>query len=206
METSYHITAKGLNHALASSSKDTGQLFLLHIIKKHINEPIMLSDIHRFYKDDKTASFKKIFNMIKLELIDVYDQNSSTQIPNTVSNNNPGNDKTIYNIFCNNDFVLSDLIGLPIVYNGFNQHQSINISAIAYDIIKASKRSRYETENNEQLKPLSIKTTINDTNIIIYLLYFGGFSCLLTLKDTNSIEESGLINFASFLCNRYNYD
>ena len=127
METSYHITAKGLNHALASSSKDTGQLFLLHIIKKQNNEPIILSDIHQFYNDYKTASFKEIFNMIKLELIDVHDKNSSTQIPSTVSNSNPGHDKKIYNIFCNNDFVLSDLIGFPIVYNGFNQYQSINI-------------------------------------------------------------------------------
>jgi len=166
----------------------------------------MLSDIHRFYNDDKTSSFKDIFKMINLELIDVHDINSSTQILTTLSNSRPGNDKTIYNIFCDNDFVLSDLIGLPIVYSGFNQHQSINISAIAYDIIKASKRSRYETENNEQLKPLSIETTINDTKIIIYLLYFGDFSCLLTLKSTNSIEQSGFIIFSSFLCNRYNYD
>jgi hypothetical protein len=200
MQTSYYITKTGLNYAIASNIQDSFSCFLLLIIKKHLENPIKFNEVIDFYKNDRVMAFKQICEMIKLDLIDVYEKNYTTK---TIDQSNK--EILIDSLYTKNDYVLSDSNGLPISYYGFNQQQSINISAIAYDLIRASRRARYDNQNHDSHMPLCIKTTLYDIDINIIHIFLGTFSCLLTTRFNNLDDQSGFIELISFLYNRYSY-
>jgi len=206
MQASYHITASGIKYVVASNVENSDRSLLLYILKKNDNAPISFNDILIYFNNDKKNAFIEVCKLLKHELIDINESSnplSNVNHPNTTITTK---NKTI-NQFCfENKFVLSDLNGFPITYSGFNHQQSINISAVAYDFIQASCRSRIKNNHDVKFKPLSIKTTWQDIEIIIYLLYFENFACILTTKDSSFWDEIGFINLAAFLCNRYNYD
>jgi len=204
MQPSYYITKTGVNHVIASSTPaadDISRLLLLHFLKQINYGPVSFSDILKYFNNDKSLTFKKISSMISYQLIDMSESNlHSTE--NTISQSS----STISHYCSDNDYVLADLNGLAISSCGFNQIQASNISAIAYDYIKASKRSRYEIESHEIESPLSIRTSWNNLDIIIYVLYINKFSCLLITKNEDFINKNEFIHLASHLCNRYNYE
>jgi len=206
MQASYHITVSGIKYVVASNVRNSDRSLLLYILKKNDNEPVSFNDILIYFNNDKKNAFIEICKLMKQELIDINESSnplSNTHHPNTAITTK---NKTI-NQFCSeNKFVLSDLNGFPVTYSGFNHQQSINISAVAYDFIQASSRSRIKNNHEVKTKPLSIKTTWQDIEIIIYLLYFEDFTCILTTKDSGFLDEARFRNLASFLCNRYNYD
>jgi len=206
MKTSYHITNAGAKYAVASVNKtsalnDSVQSLLLYFLKQKINGSILFTDILNYYNNDKPLAFKKITKLISLQLIDI----SESEIENTKTIKT-SNEPFLDSIKTDNNYLFVDLNGLPISYCGFNQQQAISISTIAYDYVKASKRLRRETENNSLQTPLSIKTSWNDFDIIICLLYLENFSCLLITKNTNFMDSNEFINLTSYLCNRYNYE
>jgi len=203
MQTRYHITATGIQHAIASigindSNNNSDQSLLVYLLKQNIISSVSFSDILNFFNNDKSLAFKKISKLISLQLIDI----SESEINELNSEINYFLDsyKT------DNDYIFVDYNGFPITYNGFDQQQAINISTVAYDYIKAAKRSRQETEINSLNTPLSIKTSWGDLNIIIYLLHLENFSCLLVTKNTEFMNKPEFTRLASYLCNRYNYE
>lgn len=202
MKPYYHITSNGVKHAIASPvSDDAFQLLLLYFLKKNNKGPILFSDVLTYFNNEKSRAFKIISGMISHQLIDISEPKSSE------TENIPVHSNVYLTSSCKDyDYILADLNGFPISYSGFNKQQSINISAVAYDYIKASKRSRYENEKNMIETPLSIKTTWNNIDIIIYLLSMNDLSCLLISKSSDFINTNEFINLASYLCNRYNYE
>lgn len=201
MKTYYHITNAGVIHAVASPKVETStddniyQLLLLYLLKQNINGAILFSDILEYFYNNKSLAFKTISKLISLQLVDITEtQNDKNEIHSRHFLNDQCKD---------NDYILSDLNGLTISYCGFEQQQAVMICAVAYDYINASKRSRYETKVDS---PLSIKTSWNNTDIIINQLYLESFPCLLITRDTDFLDKKEFINLASYLCNRYNYE
>lgn len=203
METRYFITCTGVKHAIAAadngSHNESFQL-LLYLLKCSSYGPVSFSDLVSYFNNNKTQAFKEISKMISLQLIDMNE--SDSEQPDATK------DKMFFlnSLSMEDDYILSDLNGLPISNHGFNQQQAISISAIAYDYIKASKRSRYESENTELKTPLSIKTSWCDIEIIIHLLYFKNLPCLLITKNSDLMNKAEFINLASYLYNRYSYE
>lgn len=204
MQPSYHITSAGVQHAFASpasATDDFSHLLLLYILKNANEGPVLFSDILKYFHNNKSLTFKIISHMISLQLIDMNESEINEKQNATININLSANSDCD-----NNQYILADLNGLPISCCGFNQQQTNNISAVAYDYIKAAKRSRYETEDHPTATPLSIKTTWNKFDIIIYVLYINHFTCLLITKNDDFINKNKFINLASHLCNRYNYE
>jgi len=207
MQTSYHITSTGLKHVISSSStdmvgrNDAFQRLLIFLLKHFMHGPVLFSEILDIFNNDKSLTYKKISKMISLQLIDMTDSDVTEPFEKMTD---------LYHLLStqckNDDFVLSDLDGFPISFCGFNQQQATNISAVACDYVKASRRSRHKPESNLLETPLSIKTTWSDLEIIIYQLHLDCFSCLLITKNTDFIEKVEFLNLASYLFNRYNYE
>ncbi|VAW58788.1 hypothetical protein MNBD_GAMMA08-1505 [hydrothermal vent metagenome] len=206
MKTNYHITSSGAKYVIASVNKtpaaiDSNQSLLLYFLKQKINGAIAFSDILNHFNNDKPLAFKKITQLISLQLIDINEPETENLEPINTSN-----EYFLDSIKTDDNYLFVDLNGFPISYCGFNQQQAISISSVAYDYIKASSRSRNETENNSLQTPRSIKTSWSDFDIIICLLYLENFSCLLITKNTHFMDSNEFINLASYLCNRYNYE
>jgi len=201
MQTCYQITPSGVSYAIASDSHTTNRLLLTRVLKNNFTRPVTFAEILTFFNNDKALAFKQVCTLLEQDLIDINDDSASINSLNSANNR-----KTLKTLPAEKDYVLSDFNGFPVSHSGFNKLQAINISAIAYDFIKASRRSRSEGSADEITRPLSIKTTWNNIDITIYLLYFDKFSCLLTTKNSDTIVNKGFIQLASYLCNRYNYE
>lgn len=206
MQPHYHITASGLKRVTATShtkdllNDDIYQL-LIFILNKHINACVSFSEVAILFNNEKTRTFKVISKMLSLQLIDMNESNEKD-----IHDDNQLTEYFLNNLQIQNQYVLSDLNGLPISASGFDQQQIINLSAMAYDYIKASKRSRHINDTADTDIPLSITTSWGDMNITIYLLYFNKFSCLLTTTGTDFINSPEFIKIASYVCSRYNYE
>ncbi len=204
MQPRYHITSTGIRHVTASpvteqSTDDSQQRLLLFILKQSIKGPVLFSEILQYFNDNKSLAFKKISNLISLQLIDMTE---SETVDNGFENRN-----SLLSALCtNNDYILANLNGLPISFCGFEQQQAVNISAAACDYIKASRRSRYESKTSSLDTPLSIQTSWNNIDITIYLLHLENFSCLLISKEPDFINHIEFLKIASYLCNRYSHN
>lgn len=201
MQTCYQITPSGVSYAIASDSSTLNRSLLSIILKNNFTKPLTFAEILAFFNNDKAMAFKQVCTFLEEELIDINDDTASMNKHNLTVQS-----KAINKLISEEDYVLSDFNGFPISHSGFDRTQAINISAVAYDFIKASRRSRSLNSEDEIIRPLSIKTTWNNTDIIIYLLYFDKFSCLLTTKNSETILNKGFVHLASYLCNRYNYE
>lgn len=199
MQTSYCITQQGLMYAIASNKINENRLLLIHILKKYADTPISFAEICVHCDADKKKAFKQICGMLELGFIDIDEREHIQESPTHRAQH-----KQLSDVSPDNEFILSDLNGLPVTCSGFNQQQSLQLAAIACDFTRVSRRNRQVDQSNT-LIPVSIETTWQDKNIIIYLLHLGYFSCLLTTGDTAYIKHHTFIHFASFLCGRYSH-
>jgi len=190
MQTSYHLTPKGLKYAISSHKKDDAQLLLLFILEKYSNTPISFEKIKCFYQGDKIKTFKQICILLDLQLLkiqDIYTDN------NEIIHTKPSLDEA---------FVMSDLNGLVIQYHNFNPAEALQISADAVDLIRVSRRNRDITRT----APLSVEIAWQDKTITTYHLFLNHFSLLLTCKTKNIFNQELFTPFISYFCNRYNYE
>ncbi len=206
MQTSYHITNAGVKRLTATSysqdliNDDIYQLLIL-TLNRHINTTVSFSDASILFNYEKARTFKVISKMLSLQLIDMNESSNANSNEETLSAK-----YFLSNLQVQSQYILSDLNGFPIIASGFNQQQTVDISAIAYDYIKASRRSRHINKISDTNQPLSITTSWADMSLTIYLLYFDKFSCLLTTTDSNFLNSSAFIEISSYVCNRYNYE
>jgi len=190
MNACYLITPQGVSYAIASNQSDKKRSLLLFVLKKISDGLVSFDDITAFYNDDKKLAFKEICGLLDLQLITL---------------NEPAvniTDETTGEILFNNEFILSDLHGLTIHYQGFDQQTAQQISAGACEFIRASCRYQQGTQST----PLCIETTWQNSGIKIYRLHLENFSCLLTSKSHSILDHKAFVPCISYLCSRYSYE
>lgn len=193
MQASYHITQAGLLYAIASVQAEEERCFLLAFLKKNNTSPFSFSDAQAYYEQDTEIAFKQICSLLEQGFIDISD--NVAHLPVT-QENRP----------LNSEYLLSDLNGLPIRYQGFERTQADQLAAIANDYIRVSRRSLKNYETGKLLSPVSLDIRFHDKDVCILLLHLGNFSCLLTVTDPTSQQQNWLFPFIRSLCNRYDHD
>lgn len=191
MKACYLITSQGVKYAIASNQPDDNRALLIFILKKISSGLVNFNDIINFYSNNKKLAFIKICNLLNLQLITLNEPAVNIA------------DKTTGEILLNNEFILSDLHGLTIHYQGFDQTTAQQISANACEFIRAS--SRLQQEQDTQSTPLCIETTWQNNSIKIYRLYLENYSCLLTSKTHSILDHEAFIPCISYLYSRYSY-
>lgn len=197
MQTSYTITQKGMMYAVASSDKDiTGSLLTL-VLKQYFDHSVTFVQICGFLDGNKKAAFKIICEMLESDFINI-DENfyESDSIRKIV-------DIHVADMIEGNEFIISDFNGLTVHNCGFGREDALNISSMACDLIKITRRSQVVDSSAHPLYPVSIETTWNYNEISIYLLYPGDYSCLLTCKNDRFFKQPEVISLIAHLSCRY---
>ena len=201
MQANYQLTQAGLLYAVASTAKDAGHLLLTHMLKQHLAAPLSFTAVREFCNGDTETAFKLVCDFLDQGFIDI----AETSEAKSACSANTGIG-LLNTLFGSDEFVLSDMNGLPMLFNGLDRSQACQLSAIACDFIKVSRRTRHRYQGANVLQPVSIETDWQGKEVSILLLHLGGFSCLLASRNAAITEQRGFIHFVSSLCNRYDYE
>jgi len=167
------------------------------VLKQFFADSVSFVKICDFLEGNRKAAFKIICEMLESDFIKI---DEGAVKANHI--NNPA-DICVADMMQDNDFIISDFNGLTVHNSGFTQKDALNISSMACDLIKISRRSQNADSNAHPLQPVFLETNWNHHEICIYLLYPGDYSCLLTCKSHGFFMQAETIPLIAHLCSRY---
>ena len=201
MQPSYKLTVSGMMFAIASPEQAKDLSLLKYILKEYADRPVSLDQIRDFFQGDQQQTYQHIYALLNQQFIDINEDESESVVTSVYPSSNLSGELSV-----DSELVITDDRGLLISYAGFDKSRAEQLSAIASDYMAVAERSRFMEQSASQGSPFVVKIAWQDRELNVYLIYLGGFRCLLSCYSNEVFQNPHLIRFISTLFNRYDYD
>ena len=201
MTASYTISKNGIFYCLSSEPDDPLRQMLTFILKNYAGNIFTFPQFTQFFNDNVSVAFKQICSLIENELIDICPEDSTIQEIACQSDL-----KSILSTLQDEQFLLTDMSGLLITYQGYEVSKAAQIAATARDYMTISSRNFGALLEQDTQSPISVDIIFHNSSLRIYQLNFSNFNCLLATQNPDIYTNLYFINFISYLLNRYDYE